>query len=111
MYPPTEDSAEELPESLVADLGPANPPFNVRDSKMVAKELGSIPLPHGFTAIPVMSYEMFNINDIRPESCAYVIDAWRARYYDGENFSQYLSKVEPIRKPLGIALNLPEEVV
>ena len=87
MYPPSEGGAEVLPESLVADLGPANPPFNVRDSKKVAEELGSNPLPHGFTAIPVMSYNMFNINEIRPESCQYVMEAWNARYYDGDSFS------------------------
>ena len=111
MYPPRESVVELLPESLVADLGPANPPFNVRESKKVADELGSDPLPHGFTAIPVMSYDMFNINNIRPESCPFVIEAWNSKYYDGDSFSQYVSKVDPIRKPLAIALNLPEEVV
>ena len=71
MYPPVEGVAGELPESLVTDLGPANPPFNVRDSKIVAEELGSYSLPHGFTAIPVMTYEKYNINDFRTESCPF----------------------------------------
>ena len=72
MYPPGEGGAGELPESLVADLGPANPPFNVRDSKKVNKELGSNPLPHGFTVIPVMTLNYANINDFRTESCPIV---------------------------------------
>ena len=72
LYPPGEGGAEELPEGLVNDLGPANPPFNVRDSKKVAEELGPNPLPHGFTQIQVMSYNWGNINDFRTESCPYV---------------------------------------
>ena len=86
MYPPNQVEAVELPESLVDDLGPANPPFNVRDSNLVVNELGSSPLPHGFTAIPIMSYNMFNINDIRPESCPFVLDNWNAKYYAGNSF-------------------------
>ena len=51
LYPPGKGGAELLPDGLVYDLGPANPPFNVRDSKKVAEELGSYSLPHGFTQI------------------------------------------------------------
>ena len=111
MYPPGVSGAEELPKNLVADLGLAHPPFNVRDSKIVASKLGSHPIPHGFTAIPVMSYDLGNINDFRPESCASLFKIMDARYFGTDGFKEYEAKVEPIRKPLSIALNLQEEVV
>ena len=39
MYPPGIRGAEKLPEGLTADLGPANPPFKIRDAKKVNEEL------------------------------------------------------------------------
>ena len=113
MYSPGEGGAGELPKDLVADLGLANPPFNVRDTKIVAEELGSDPLPHGFTAIPVMTFDRYNINDIRTDNCPFINDEFNRNYWGtGEDpFAEHLTKLEPIRKPLGIALKLPEEFV
>ena len=115
MYPPQEGGAGQLPKDLLTDLGPANPPFNIRDTKIVAEELGSDPLPHGFTAIPVMTFDRYNINDIRTGNCPFINDEFNRNYLDsgtGEDpFAEHLSKLEPIRKPLGIALKLPEESV
>ena len=90
MYPPEEGGAGKLPEDLVAGLGPANPPFNVRHSKQVVDELGSDSLPHGFTAIPVMSYELGNINEVRAEKCCPPVrEAYYARYFS--TYSEYES--------------------
>ena len=90
LYPPGKGGAELLPDGLVHDLGPANPPFNVRDSKKVAEELGSYPLPHGFTQIQVMSYNWGNINGFRTESCAYVQEMWEAAFFStGDVYHEY----------------------
>ena len=110
MYPPGEGDIREIPESLVADLGPANPPFNVRDTKAIAEELGYCPLPQGFAAIPVMNYGVPNTNDFKVETfCRSIKEAHYAKYFS--TYSEYESEFEPIRKPLRIALNLPEEFV
>ena len=64
MYPPGTEVAVKLPESLTVDLGPANPPFKIRDAYKVAEELGQYPLLHEFTSIPVMSYEYASSNSL-----------------------------------------------
>merc|ERR1712051_240248 len=113
MYPPAEGGAGQLPKELLTDLGHANPPFNIRDTNKVNQELGSDALPHGFTAIPVMTFDRYNINDIRTDNCPFINDEFNRNYYSGgeDPFAEHLTKLEPIRKPLGIALELPEEFV
>ena len=52
LYPPEESLDTVLPESLIDDLGEANPPFKVRDSEIISKRVGYTALPFGFQAIP-----------------------------------------------------------
>ena len=52
MYPPQKSSDTVLPESLVDDLGEANPPFKVRDAEIISNKVGLTALPNGFQAIP-----------------------------------------------------------
>ena len=70
LYPPGASGAEKMPASLRdGDLGPANPPFQVRDSESINAKLGQDALPNGFTAVPVMNVEASNPVNIRNEGC------------------------------------------
>ena len=73
LYPPGANrQATELPEPLRDDLGPARPPFNVRDTDEISARLGAFALPFGFTAAIVMSPEATHKFNFRDEGCPYL---------------------------------------
>ena len=61
LYPPgTAGASSEFPEALMSDLGPARPPFHVRDETKISAENGASALPHEFAQVPLMNVEKTN---------------------------------------------------
>ena len=110
LYPPEPynlDSGMEI--SGLASL--SMPPFNVRDSTEINKKLGKSPLPHNHTAVPVFNVEKTNIKNLKPGGCQLVEDEYERRKDDHESIEQYRQMVEKARKPIGAALELPQDVI
>ena len=112
LYPPGTSGAEKIPTKLQSgDLGPASPPFKVRDSWSINSELGEDALPNGFTAVPLMNVEANNPFSIRNEGCPIVDQFDIETRSNPATFSAYAEMTERLKEPIAKALELPEELM
>ena len=112
LYPPGTGEKYAIPE----DLGVAQPPFKVRDSKQISEKLGQDQaLPFGYIGAPAYNFEKFDINSFRTDSCALLDEAYWADLallpFKPEILAQWGDLIERLKVPISAALDIPEEIM
>lgn len=85
----------------------AAPPFKVRNAKQVNQQLGSLALPHDFTAVPIVTYIDGNLHDdTQYKGCNYIQQGTLMREHNDTIYQPYWYTIDDTKDPIRLALDL-----
>ena len=74
--------------------------------------MGAFALPYGFSAVPVMNVNKYDFKSFLGFSCRYVDSVYWQVLDDPDYYAdKYAAFMDQIRDPIGVALELPSEVI
>ena len=110
LYPPGQGPQLTEAQVKAVTVGPAVPPFKVRDARSINEMLRSDALPDRFEPIPVMVYSNYDINDdVSALGCPVIEATEELRTANETVWEPYNWMMENVREPIKEMFNVTDE--
>ena len=107
--PKTAPKLTRRQEKIVMPNGAASPPFQVRDQIVLNAKLKGLPLPDGFSAVPIFNHnEQSLTDDLDLNGCDYVDAVDGYRFPNPATYTSVDFLTNDLREPFTAAFNLTQ---